>query len=547
MKKAELLSISLLEDRNLDDFLVQEITTELETGVTADEDEEISEFKVEQKITSLDASSEFSFGGFVNSNSKIKSLKTDYTAALMSNKYKQILNSDGKVVGLRRLGLGFGLTLEVKNVETKINANYGVVAAAGKLKKSNARYKISVYGVIAPVLAEDMPAPEGDFNSEIFVAIQKFFVKAKNYLGTMGKANLYPMEVLQNKQITPDKANVRSIYFAAHSIASGKSLSDSIRFYQQKKLEFDDNVIQFIYNYFDIKDAYVTPTITQKQNASKWISGEYNKVEKIPTGGTWVEVDTAFAQNQPEDSEYKPHPVPENWAQAGKVLEAENFEISANYSSEVKIGAMLNASSKFNTYTLGRRIVHYLDTADNPHPNSKVIETRYGIGIRVIMRISDVEFGTDVSFGSIGAIAELSLGNVEYEISGIGINDNDLIKLLPVPQSINQSTFNDINQTIEDLKGKISELDPSEFKPQALRIRVEEPENADPTLNAQAATFAYRQIKEKERLNDTLSEARLLGLPEEPVKEVYKDLKIEGNDRPRRSDKLEAIDWLEFE
>ena len=119
--------------------------------------------------------------------------------------------------------------------------------------------------------------------------------------------------------------------------------------------------------------------------------------------------------------------------------------------------------------------------------------------------------------------------------------------MLPVPQNINQSTFSEINKTIEDLKDKISELDPSEFKPQALRIRVEEPENADPTLNAQAAVFAYRQIKEKERLDETLSRAIALGLPEEPVKEAYKDLKIEGNDRPRRSDKLEAIDWLEFE
>ncbi len=545
MKKAELLSIAGLGNRSSDNNLFQEITAELEVGV-ATTDDKLTEFKVEQKIANIDASSDFSFGGFVNSNSKVKSLKTYYMAALLSNRYKPLMGGNGEVIALRRYGIGFALTLEVKDVETKINANYGIVAAAGALDLSKVSYKISVYGVLTPELTQYLPEQEGDFTNDIFLKIQDFFGKAKEHIGNMPQAALYPIEIIKNTQVVPDKSNTKSIYYAAHCIASHKSLSDCIKLYQEKKLNINDNVIQFMYSYFGIKDAYVTPSVTQRQDATKWISGNYNKVENV-IGSTWVEIDSAYTYNLSDDSNYKPHPVPTDWADAPKVLEDENFEISANYSSEIKIGAMLNASSEFNTYTLGRRIVHYMDTTDNPEAGSKVIETRYGVGIRVIMKISNTEFGTDVSFASIGAIAELSLGNVEYEISGIGINDSDLIKLLPVPQNINQSTFSEINKTIETLKTKISSMNPADFEPQPLRIRVEEPENVDPTLMAQSTVFAYNNIKEKERLDETLSKARLLGLPEEPIKEVYKDSGIEGNDRPRRSDKLEAIEWLEFE
>lgn len=546
MKKAESLSADLLSAESLNSSLFQEIANELETGVAAP-DAKLVEFKVEQKITNLDASAEFDFGGFVNSNSKVKAMNTNYTAALLSDKYQTITNSDGEVLILKRYGIGFALMLEVKDVETKINANYGIVAAAGALDLSKVAYKISVYGVLSPELVQYLPKQEGDFTNEVFGQIQTFFEKAKEHIGDMSNSSLYPIEVIRNTQIVPDKDNVKSIYFASKAVASGERLSNCIKRIQSKNLNVNENVVQFIYNYFGVKDAYISPSVTQKQNASKWLAGQYNKVEKTPLEGSWVEIDSSYVNSIADDDIYIPHPVPADWATVGKVLEDEAFEVSANYSSEIKIGAMLNTSSKFNTYTLGRRIVHYLDTSDNAPEGSKVMETRYGVGIRVLLKISGVEFGTDISFANIGAIAELNLGNVEYEISGIGINDVELVKLLPVPQDINQDTFSEINETIENLKTKISELNPAEFEPQALRIRVEEPEKVDPILKAQAAVFAYRNIVEKERLNETLSKAKVLGLPEEPIKDVYINLDIEGNDRPRRSDKLEARDWLEFD
>lgn len=545
MKKAESLSADLLITESLSSSLFQEIANELETGVSVP-DAKLVEFKVEQKITKIKGSSQFNLGGFVNSNAKAERMNTNYTAALLSDKYQTITNSDGEVLILKRYGIGFSLMLEVKDVETKINANYGVVAAAGALNLSKVAYKISVYGVLSPELVQYLPKQEGDFTNEVFGQIQTFFEKAKEHIGDMNNSSLYPIEIIKNNQIVPDKDNIKSIYFATRAVAAGKELSKFINEYQRNGLTYDNNVVQFVYNYFGAKNAFLSPSPIQQENAAKWLLGRYNKVEKTPLEGSWVEIDSSYVNSVTEASEYKPHPVPDNWATLGKVLEDETFEISANFSSEIKIAAMLNTSSDFNTYTLGRRIVHYLDTSDNAPEGSKVMETRYGIGIRVLMKISGLDFGTDISFANIGAIAELNVGNVEYEISGIGISDVELVKLLPIPQDINQDTFSEINKTIEDLKNKISELDPAEFEPQALRIRVEEPEKVDPTLKAQATVFAYHNVVEKERLNETLSKAKALGLPEEPIKEVYNDLDIEGNDRPRRSDKLEAKDWLDI-
>ncbi|WP_330442641.1 hypothetical protein [Flavobacterium sp. C4GT6] len=546
MIKTKMFFLENLENENIPKELIDELNTQLASGVKNDDNISLVEFKVHQRISDIESQQKFNFGPFVNANSNIDTMHTSYVASIMSDNYQRVTDGEGEVIILRRFGIGFELTLKAKEVKTKINANYGILAAAASMNLSEVFYKITVYGILTPELAQHLPSREGKFTTEIFEKIQNFFNEAKMHINNMPTTTLFPIEVLKNKQIVPDKLNSRAIYYASVCVMKGLPLADCITSDTVKKLKFDSDVLQFIYRYFDIENAYLAPTESQKDAAKKWIAGSFNKVKKTPYDGSWVEIDSAFVSNLPEDSPYKPHPM-NDWATRPKALDEENFDISSEYSSELKLAGISNTSGKFNSYLFGRRIGFFTYVNNTDGSGNKVLETRYAVGINVLVKITGVEFGTNVNYASVGALAELNLGKVEYEISGIGINDKSLIDILPVPQDINATTFKELNLIIENLKYMIGNIDPDKFSPRPVSIRVKEAEKVDPTLYAQTAIYTYDHIRNREPYELTVAKVKELGLMEEVVTEIYDDLDIKDNEKPTRSDKLEAQDWLNFE
>lgn len=113
--------------------------------------------------------------------------------------------------------------------------------------------------------------------------------------------------------------------------------------------------------------------------------------------------------------------------------------------------------------------------------------------------------------------------NVEYEISGMGITDTSILKALPGPQIIRQNTMKDIDKSFSSIKAKLAALNISKLLPEWFMVRVEDPGMIDPTLEAQAVAFSYRQVADRSKLGEAVNAAESLGLKPEAVKKVYKD------------------------
>ncbi|MCG6191245.1 hypothetical protein [Maribellus maritimus] len=121
---------------------------------------------------------------------------------------------------------------------------------------------------------------------------------------------LYPIELIKEEdlKLKLEKSDKRSIYFGVRKVASGFSLYQAIQELRKKDNSLNENVVQFVYRYFDLKDAYATPTETQKQNANKWLNAKFNKISTIDLNDTWVNIDSSFTGDigDPEIN-YKPH------------------------------------------------------------------------------------------------------------------------------------------------------------------------------------------------------------------------------------------------
>lgn len=531
--------------RNTSDLEIKAVQEEVENGIEKDSSELVS-FKVEQKITNIENNNKLNIGGFVNSNSKFKKLQTRYLATLFSNKRKNIVGPNGKIIGTKRYGIGLGLILNVADIETKVNGNYGILAASAKLGYAKVGYKLEVFGITDATLLSNLPDTSGDFTSEAFTKLSASINTVKSYLKSSNNTKLYPIEVIAEEELELERKDFDSIYFGVKMVSKKQKLNDAIRNLRERNSGLNENVVQFIYRYFELKDAYAVPTETQKQNAAKWLNGRYNKVNKQDINGSWVNIDSTFTGDiGSSEINYKVNGQPEDWSNIAKKLDDEYSKTSADFSGELKIAAMADVESNFNSIVLTRDIALYVDTSDNRPAKSQVIETRYGIGVRLMIRLSNIEFGTEVNFSVVGAISELNLADVEYSISGIGFADNDLLELLPGPQNITQKTVNDLNDSLNKIKDKLAKMNVDSLNPQPYKIRVMEPQEVDPTIEAQAYVYSARQISNKIKLNDALRKIQDSGIDADLIKKNYKSFGVNGNDRITHQNKVKASEWLD--
>lgn len=547
MKTQKLLAVStdVLKPLKLDAGVLKEINREV---AAVDSAIKINSFKVEQRIIQINSNNKLSVGSFLNGNANIESFKTRYLLVFFSNKFISINGPDGKVIR-KRLGLGVGFTLNIEKIDTKVSANFSILAASAELGLSQAGYKINVYGVNDATIIGSLPNT-GNFTLGTYKQIQTFIGAAKNLLKNVSVDTLYPIDILNQTISNPESAEYQSMYYGALKIKQGVKLNDAVENIRNKQLRINENVVQFMYSYFEIRNAYTEPNASQKESAQKWLNGKFSK--KDNSQNSWVSIDPSMENGYfialshlSNKDEYKPHAIPDDWHTISKEVDDMQSQISLDFSSSLKLASILDASVKFNTHTIVRDISLFRDVFENPPEGSKILQTRIGVCIRFIVHISNLEFGTKINYSTIGAVSELNHANVEYEIMGIGISDTALLDFLPDPQDINQDTMASLNETFNKIKNGLSKLDKSKLDPQPFMIQVNEPEKIDPTLNAQAVVFAVKNIAEKNPLNDVIKEGKKLGLDIDIITSTYKNtFKISQN--PDREARLKAEDWLDL-
>jgi hypothetical protein len=527
---------------------------EVANGITTAQ-HPITAFKIEQKIVELNSNTDLNAGGFANGNANIKKLTTRYYIVMFSNKF-EIINSGGNQIR-KRYGYGYGFTLSVVDIKTKLNFNYAIIAASAALDLSHAGYALNVNGLTDGQLILHTPNTSGNFNNAVYKSLIGFIDAAKKHLTSTPINVLYPIEVLRQINISSEYKDFLSILFSVKQVSQGAKLINAVDDCRKTpfKGKINENVLQFVYSYFGLESAYVEPSGEQRANATNWMNGTYNKVSELNPGtDSWVTIDPATDNGKftvltglSVADEYKPHSVPADWATSAKSLDDVYSEASMDFSSSLKLASIADASGKFNTTTITRDISLYMDISENPAAGSKVIETRYGVGIRLSIRISNKEFGTKISYAGIGAASQLGYANIEYEIAGLGMSDPQLLADFPGPLDINENTMSEINTAFNALKTKLSAMDVAQMLPQPYMIRVNEPDKVDAMLPAQIFVFSLNKIADKAKLVDIQNLPN--GVKKEDVAAIYKS-RCEISDenvKPSGEQKRAAQKWLDLD
>lgn len=158
--------------------------------------------------------------------------------------------------------------------------------------------------------------------------------------------------------------------------------------------------------------------------------------------------------------------------------------------------------SSFNATLLTYEAMLYSEKIVQVPIGGKIYGTRWGAGLRVSLKITDLQLKGDFDFAAIAAKSELKLVNCEYDITAIGIPDPSILKLLPGPGSFNISNYKKIMDACESVKNYMADTQNLIAKP--FQVFISDDINRDYLKDSKSVHFAVKMISDEKTLREAI-------------------------------------------
>lgn len=261
----------------------------------------------------------------------------------------------------------------------------------------------------------------------------------------------------------------------------------------------------------------ISPTLTDKGNFSVF-SFEENATELKP-----VELD----------------PGSDPFTQFRVLQSSFNVQTAANLGFGVG-----SINGNFNSFVLSYEAMVFTEKIVNVPIGGKIYGTRWGAGLRIILKITEIKSELNFNFGAIAASSELGLAKVEYEINGIGISKPDILAVLPGPGDFNFTNYQKILDAVDKVRAYMAEHS-SELQPRPFQVFLNDDQQKDIFIDSRAILFAMRNIVSRNTLAEAIQNAQSR-FNSSTIKAVYAKHRIlNENETPTREHKRQAEDFLD--
>lgn len=250
-----------------------------------------------------------------------------------------------------------------------------------------------------------------------------------------------------------------------------------------------------------------------------------------------------------DGKQVKPNPLSE--ADMGRSEFGEEYKLGVSHSSKLELSAIGGIDSNLTTTTFVHdSIIFRLSRGNSGDPDQLIKGTWWGYGLRLRIVIKNIQFGVNLNWGSVSAVAQLGYADAEFEIESIGISNSELFSLLPAPTDLNMDTFQEILSIGDTIRNLVRSSDPEGVIYKPLRIQVDVPsaELIDPIGDDRHLIFTYQQVRSRTKLKHARKNAVDHNLNPDTIAGFYKELfgiEDEGQ-KPSFADRREARDWLDI-
>lgn len=215
-----------------------------------------------------------------------------------------------------------------------------------------------------------------------------------------------------------------------------------------------------------------------------------------------------------------------------------NIQVAANLG--IGVGSV---GGNYNAFILSYEAMVFTEKIVEAPIGGKIYGTRWGAGLRVILKVSEIKSNVNFNFGAIAASTELGLAKVEYEINGIGINKPDILAVLPGPGDFNFTNYKKILDAVDAVKTYMSQHT-TDLQPKPFQVFVTDDSNKDIFADTRGILYAMRNIVSRNSLKTAISNSQNK-YSISTIKSAYAKFQIfdEGQE-PTRDQKKMAEDFL---
>lgn len=223
--------------------------------------------------------------------------------------------------------------------------------------------------------------------------------------------------------------------------------------------------------------------------------------------------------------------------------------LSVTTAARLKVGTIFQGKTDIDNYGFYYDSMLFIDkkTPDS-NTDSVIRTTRWGIGLRILIRVYDVKISTSLDVGMIGGAVEIGVVKAGYEIvaPGFGLEGyKAILEGFPPTGTLNRESHQKILSEISPRF--VSIMESPDYKPYPVVIAVELQEPTDLISNSRSVFFAMKSIADRHEMNRVLQSSNL-DLNREIIKLVYKEIAgdINTDQKPSRNAQDIAEDWLKM-
>jgi hypothetical protein len=239
---------------------------------------------------------------------------------------------------------------------------------------------------------------------------------------------------------------------------------------------------------------------------------------------------------------------PETYKPVARTFKGLGLESTVEYTHDTNLLADLGAVGVVNISTALASKVIVRDVAcweeamrpATPGEQSHIFGTRWGIGFRMTLTLSDIKGGVDINLGTAAAAAEIGLAKASFEVTGFGISDPAILANLPLPGRFDREAMAQIQVAETDIRTYMQEHR-DQLDPVPLQVYLEEG-TFGAEAEALAVLFATRQLAAGTSLSEALDEGGQLGMSRDVIRLAYTYFSKKTND-PAAVKRL-AKQWL---
>lgn len=191
----------------------------------------------------------------------------------------------------------------------------------------------------------------------------------------------------------------------------------------------------------------------------------------------------------------------------------------------------------------------YREEPDSP---GLVRATRWGAGLRIALRITEVKASAESQFGLVAAQAELGMVRASYQIQGIGLGLGGLSAILGELKTIGDFTYEtylEVQRVSASLQQYIADH-ASDLQPRPIGVLLAQPIVVDTATEGYVVYWTVTRIRENWTLASALAGARQKAFSDALVEAVWREFleDIPAGEAPSRwragEGKRKAEEWL---